>query len=760
MTYKTIALSVVAAVFAAVQGPVFAAGAAEYFPGAHWETMSPAEAGLDAAVLEEFSGFLQGRGCVVRHGKLVYTWGDYMQPGDVASAVKPFFSYFLFRAIELGKLPDADAKASAYVPCLEDLNPRLGHKDRGIRFRHLATQTSCYGVGDAPGTAFDYNDWQMALFMDTLFQRVYGAPPDEVDSGVLHPLLTDVLGCEDAPALQTHRLGRLRISPRDFCRFGYLFLHEGRWNGRELLSREHARLLVASPLPGAFPRTQAETAEMCPHQRSIGSERIPDDQCDHKGSYSWLWWINGVNRDGERNWTDAPTDAFAALGHHNGMRGMAVIPSLDLVAAWNDTAMGDMPDEAKPQNTALGLLRKAAAPEPMDGQIVADPQHPAWLARYRGRGQASEPFFLCGPGDPEDFLYRGERKPDGTRNGDQARIIAKMQGTGANGIYLQAVRSHGGDGGATHNPFVDNDPARGLDENILVQWETWFRALDDSGIAVLFFFYDDSVRLWPGGDDVPPEERAFLEAIVRRFEHHRNWIWCVAEEYGETLSPARVRNIAAVIRAADKHQHVIAVHKNDSLEFGEFAGDENIGQFAVQYNQDSAEALHEGLLRAWRDADGRYNLNMSEAAGFGFGTDALEKYWACAMAGANAMALGWDFNAPDTPGEDGLKRCGYLVRFFENADPRGMAPHDELRAAGTRYVLAEPGKSYILYVAEPGAAAGIKDLPKGSYALDWLDTATGQTIAQSAVQGQDGDARWDLPAGIAAPAALHIRKTQ
>ncbi len=735
----------------------------EVFPGAHWATMSPSEAGLDESVLDRLRDYMQGRGCIVRHGRLVYTWGDYQERGDVASAVKPWYSFFLFKAIEDGRLPSLDAKVSTYVPCLESLNPELGFKDRDMCFRHLATQTSCYGVRETPGTAFDYNDWQMALFVDTLFLNVYRATYATVDNSVLHPVLSDVLQCEDNPTFcafgEDDRPGRLAVSPRDFCRFGYLFLHEGRWKDRQLLSRNDARRCMTEPLNGTFPRTQAEPAEMCPGQRSLGSERVPDNQCDHDGSYSWLWWTNGVDRHGQRHWPDAPLDVYAALGHRNGMRGMAVIPSLDIVFSWNDTVLGDMKDESNPLNTVFRLMREAAKAEPMPGQIIADPQHPAWLVHNEDRDHDGnlDAFFMCGPGDPEGFIYRGTRKIDGTRDGDQEAIIEKMKGTGANCIYLEAIRSHGGDGDATHNPFVDSDPTKGLDENILQQWETWFSEMDDNGIVVFFIFYDDSASIWPTGDIVGPEEQAFLDQGVRRFEHHRNWIWCVAEEYGEAFSAARVRNIAAVIRDADKHRHLIAVHKNESLSFDEFAGDPNIGQFTVQYNKKTAGALHEGMLTAWNNANGRYNLNMAEAEAFGFGDVAREKCWACAMAGTYVMALDWRFDAPDAPSVDDLKMCGYLVRFFESTNVNEMAPHDELRAGGTRYVLAAPGASYIAYASTSGETIGLKSMRAGTYSLTWFDPATGKRLTQERVRVSTGEQHWDRPPGFEGAVALYVR---
>lgn len=717
---------------------------------------------MDASGLDLLRDFMQGRGCVVRHGCLIYTWGDHTERGDVASAVKPWYTYFLFRAIEEGRLASADTRVSAYMPCLEKLNAELGFKDREILFRHLATQTSCYGVKEKPGTAFDYNDWQMALFVDALFSGVYGVSYAALDAKVLDPGLSDLLQCEDNPTFCAFggedRPGRLAVSPRDFCRFGYLFLHEGRWKNQQLLSRAHARQCVTEPLPGSFPRTEAEPAEMCSEGRTLGSQHVPDDQCDHQGSYSWLWWINGVDRNGNRHWPDAPADIYAALGHHNGMRGMAVIPSLDIVFSWNDTALENMSEESNPLNTAFRLLREAVSAAPIPGQITANPQHRAWLVRNEdmNRDGKLDPLFLCGPGDPEGFLYRGTRRPDATREGDQGAIIEKMKNTGANALYLIAVRSHGGDGDVLENPFVDGEPGKGLSEVILQQWESWFEAMDASGITIFFIFYDDGASIWPTGDNVGDEERAFLERIVRRFEHHRNWIWCVAEEYEEAFSAARVRQIAAVIRGMDKHRHVIAVHKNHSLSFEEFADDVNIGQFAVQYNVDTPEALHEGLLTAWRNADGRYNLNMAEASGFGFGVEAREKFWACAMAGAYVMALDWRFDKPDAPSVEDLKTCGYLVRFFEAANFGEMSPHDELRAGGTQYVLAAPDDRYIAYTSKPGKTMGLNLVHAGTYALTWFNPATGRYFVEKGVKAAGDEQCWKRPPGFEEAAALRV----
>ena len=107
-----------------------------------------------------------------------------------------------------------------------------------------------------------------------------------------------------------------------------------------------------------------------------------------------------------------------------------------------------------------------ARAKPLRGQVVIDPKYPAWLKREGGSH-----LFICVPGDPEDFLYRGRRNPDGTRAGDQMALIDKLVQYGGNCIYMQIVRSHGGDAGddSTQNSFIDSDPKKGLGERILAQ---------------------------------------------------------------------------------------------------------------------------------------------------------------------------------------------------------------------------------------------------------------------------------------------------
>jgi hypothetical protein len=732
-------------------GEALASEGAPVYPGKEWVVKTPRQVGMDAEKLKELSDYAGGFGCVVQHGYLVYTWGDAGRRNDVASAVKPFYAHFLFKAVEDGKIFNFDEYLSKWEPRLKQINKNLAYKDSYITWRQCANQISCYGLAEAPGTAFDYNDWQMALFFDTLFKKVYGTEFDTVDAEVLHSMLTDKLQCQDNPTFMAFgtgdRPGRLAISPRDFARFGLLYLRKGKWKDEQLISPEYATMAVTNPLPNSIPRAGNVAAEMIPGQRSIGSRRIPDNQCDHIGSYSWLWWINGIDREGKRHWPDAPVDTYGCFGH-GGIRAMVVLPGLDLIISWNGTKI----EGREKENHTLKLLVESVTSEKArsDG-IVVDPKHPQWLRSSDGR-----PFFMCGPGDPEGFLYRGRLKSDGTRDGDQMKLIEKMEPTGANCIYMMAIRSHGGDGDKTQNPFVNHDPAKGINPAVFDQWETWFTEMDKHGIVIYLFLYDDGVKIWRTGGRVGKEEKNFIDLLVNRFEHHKNLIWCIAEEYQEALSAERVKNIAAEIRAADDYNHAIAVHKLNGLDFSEFADEPNIDQFAIQYNVKTAGELHAGLVKAWKQAKGRYNLNMSEAADWGMGAESRKKCWGCAMAGAYVMILGMDIAST---AKSDLDDCGRLVRFFESTDLQQMSPHDELALAGTQYVLAHQGGSYIAYASQLQGEIGLKNMQAGVYKFRWIDCATGSEVTKENVAVPTGDRSWDKPDRFGSELAVYIERT-
>lgn len=399
---------------------------------------------------------------------------------------------------------------------------------------------------------------------------------------------------------------------------------------------------------------------------------------------------------------------------------------------------------------AAGGASNRAVAGPLPGQIVIDPDHPQSLKRHGGQH-----LFICGPGDPENFLYRGQRKADGTRAGDQVELIEKLAKYGGNCIYMQMVRSPGGDtrGDRSHNPFVDSHPAKGLDQRILDQWERWFTLMDKHDILIYLFFYDDGARIWNTGDHVGKEERAFVKAIVRRFKHHRNLIWVIGEESEERYSTARVQAIAEVIRNVDDHGHVIGNHHQSGTVFKAWQPRGALNHFAMQLTA-TGEAAHAGAIEALAEAAGGYQVIYSESTATPTEVDGMRHHaWDVAMGGVMPMLLGMDIAT--TPVE-ALQQWRHLQRFFESTDFCAMAPHDELKHGQTKYVLADPRRSYIAYVDQAGDL-GLKNLPAGKCAITWMDCRTGQRIQEQRTLDRSGDALFTRPQSLGSQCAAWIR---
>ena len=309
--------------------------AAEVFPAEHWELQSPREAGMVPEKLKSLETLVGGRGCVVRAGKMVYTWGDQPKSSDVASAFKPLLTTLLFLAIQEGKISSVDELVSNFEPGLKSLNDG---KDAAITWRHLASQTSGYGLAEKPGAAYSYNDFAITLYFDTLTQKVFS----ESAGRILRARLAGPLQFEDPCSFEAFgpkdRPGRLAISVRDFARFGLLYLRNGRWRDQQFLDPKWVQLALHSPLPPGTPLTSGKEAAMLPNQRTLGGSRNITPV--GPGFYSFNWWLNQTNSQGQRLFADAPPDAFVASGH-GGMRVLWIIPSLDLVVSWNDSKIDD-----------------------------------------------------------------------------------------------------------------------------------------------------------------------------------------------------------------------------------------------------------------------------------------------------------------------------------------------------------------------------------------------------------------------------------
>ena len=323
-------------------------------PGKSWQRKSPTDARLDSSKLDSLRKLVQGRGCVMRNGFLVYSWGDISKSEELASAAKPVISTLLLMAVQEGKLKNVDDCLSEVEPHLKNLN---GGKDAAIAWRHLASQTSGYGLTEKPGEAWAYNDFALALFYQTLMAKVYR----DKGTSVLRSRLAEPLQFEDSFAFDTlgaNRPGRLALSIRDFARIGLLYLHDGAWGDRHLLPAKSVEMALNSPVRADLPRTAGKNAEMLPGQKSMGGGK--NITPIGPGYYSFNWWLNGTDKNGRRLLAALPADAFIAAGH-GGEKMMICVPSWDLIICWYTNDVKDFHESPANRDTKCNRAARLIA---------------------------------------------------------------------------------------------------------------------------------------------------------------------------------------------------------------------------------------------------------------------------------------------------------------------------------------------------------------------------------------------------------------
>jgi hypothetical protein len=432
--------------------------------------------------------------------------------------------------------------------------------------------------------------------------------------------------------------------------------------------------------------------------------------------------------------------------------------------------------------------RSVVDPSFLPGQIIHDPNNPTRLVYNRDSDKDGQldPFFLCGPGDPEGFLFRGERNNDGTREGDQMELINKLIAYGGNSIYLMAVRTHGGDAwkdnrdepdiypDALHNPWNGQDPHASLNHNILDQWDEWFTLMDRHGITIYFFFYDDAINIgnslgWPLDEkgELHPGEKKFVQDLVNRFKHHRHLIWCVMEEGQEIGRDWRqhVSKIAEAIREADEYNHIIASHQHGGNVFFH-KHDPFINQFALQTNMNQVESYddyYKWMVDAWKNSEGMYSIVMSEDYFQGNHSVPLNdrrdfriRCWIPSMAGAYVMTLRTDI--ANTP-EEWLGDLRIIQRFIEATTFNQMNPLPELASGETKCIMGIPGFDYILYSYKCEQSLAIKNMEKGTYVLKWMDCANGKEVIVKNSKVEGGDLILRKPKDFGDEVALFIKRT-
>jgi CubicO group peptidase (beta-lactamase class C family) len=213
-------------------------------------------------------------GIVVRNGTIVAEWGDTSRVDMTFSVTKSFLSTVVGLLWQKGLIRDVTDPVRGYMPTPELFD---GPHNSKITWEHLLRQTSdwqgtLWGKPDwadrpegqspadwpnrklsEPGTRYKYNDVRVNLLALAALHVARRPLPEILRDEIMEPIGASSTwrwhGYEnswidlDGRKVQSmtgggHWGGGMFISARDMARFGYLFLRNGRWKDRELVTRK------------------------------------------------------------------------------------------------------------------------------------------------------------------------------------------------------------------------------------------------------------------------------------------------------------------------------------------------------------------------------------------------------------------------------------------------------------------------------------------------------------------------------------------
>ena len=269
-------------------------------------------------------------GMIVRNGYIVAEWGDTKQVDPTYSVAKSFLSTICGLAVDRRMIKSVNDPVKKYVSDGYDAphNAKITWEEHlqqtsewegtmwGKRSDFIGTAE--FGRGQRkpralqePGTYWEYNDVRinrMSLSLLEVWQKpLPRVLKDEImdpigasDTWQYHGYNNSTVVIKGQPVASvsggTRWGGGLWISSRDEARFGYLFLRQGKWKDRQIISSNWVR---AATTP-----------------TTIGQD------------YGYLWWLNTAHKQ----WPSLPATSFAALGY--GSNTIWIDPEHNLVVVW------------------------------------------------------------------------------------------------------------------------------------------------------------------------------------------------------------------------------------------------------------------------------------------------------------------------------------------------------------------------------------------------------------------------------------------
>ena len=255
--------------------PIQSVSAADYWPGEQWRTATPESQGMRSGVLADMLDLVWQENLemdsilIIRNGYVVMDTYHFPRKPDskhnIFSCTKSISSTMIGIAMDKGYIRSVHDPLLDFFPEKTPGNPDEGKHE--ITLKHVLQMATGLGCRDSylyqwrgmtqmrlsedwvqymidlplvepPGTRFEYCNGASFL-LTAIIEKITG----KTGIAFAKEHLFTPLGIKDIywPANmhgQTIGWGQLHLRPRDMARFGYLFLNNGNWEGRQLVSAQ------------------------------------------------------------------------------------------------------------------------------------------------------------------------------------------------------------------------------------------------------------------------------------------------------------------------------------------------------------------------------------------------------------------------------------------------------------------------------------------------------------------------------------------
>ena len=414
----------------------------DYWPTQNWLISTPEAQGMKSKHLVKLLKKIRSDNMavdsvtIVRNGYLVLDAFRYPfqkdTPHEIQSCTKSITSTLIGLALDKGIIKSVDQPVLDFFQ--EKTFENMDDQKKSITLKHLLTMNSGLGTRDnkkykyrgfaemlrtndwakyvldlpmanTPGKHFNYSNGVAHLLSVILQKTTHMTAFDFAKKHLFEPLnITDVKWDINDQGIN-YGFGHMMLRPHDMAKFGFLFLHHGQWENRQVLSRSWVKAATA-PNPGI--------EEMF-------------------GNYGYQWWVD-------------PYKYYAAMGYAGQF--IFVVPKKNMVVVFTGSldpkkyysmikrlmdkyimkaAASSVPLKANPkENKKLDLLIAELASSPEKGFV--------WNSKEDG--QAKEGKFIRIKAPAFQFTYPETSRK--TKKRDKTQIM-RMK-TLSNNIFAVWIR--------------------------------------------------------------------------------------------------------------------------------------------------------------------------------------------------------------------------------------------------------------------------------------------------------------------------------